>query len=670
MSLPARTVWPGRPATGLLLLPLCAGAALCQIAPDTGSLSPVVVTATRVPFAQSLSTTSTSVITSDDLRARGIVSLADALRDVVGAALVQTGSPGGVTSLFLRGGQSNYAKVLVDGVPINDPGGAFTFENLTVANVDRIEVVRGPTSVLYGSDAVMGVIQIFTKRGSGPAHGSLAGAGGTYKSVNATMDLGGSVGPVGYSAGGARETTAGILPFNNQYTNGELSGRLDLGAGSASSAAVTARYHTSDYHFPTLGSGVPVDRNQHRRTEGSAFGLDAARDFSRKLTGHVQLTSNSLDAANINPPDGGAADTGVFSFFQRTVTRRLGTDAHLDGRIGDVALLTVGGSLEGQSARTRSAEQFNFPAFPPPDSSATPPTAYFRRVEAGYAALVGNVGPMASYTAGFRVDRNSAFGTFGTYRLSGGYLVGAGVQVHAAIGTAFKEPTFEQNFSAVPFDSGNTHLRPERSLGWEVGLSESPFGQGLTLSATYFAERFRNVTDYTPIDTLIGGRPTNYINIAGANTHGVEVGLEAGPVAGTALALWYTGLTSRVTDLGVDQSGTGQFRAGSRLIRRPSHQFTATLREGIGSRASGAATVRFVGTRDDIDFTAGHRVVLPGYTAVDLAGDYRLIGTPTATGFSLTVRATNLLKRRYQEVATFAAPGRTILVGGRLDVHL
>jgi vitamin B12 transporter len=640
-----------------------------QTASDTASLTPVVVTATKVPLAETVPTASTTVITGEDLRARGIATVAEALKDVAGATVVQSGSFGSQTSLFLRGGQSGYVKVLLDGVPLNQPGGPFSFDYLTTANVDRIEILRGPASVLYGSDAMSGVIQIFTVRGSGPIAGYVAANGGNYTTFDGTADVSGGLGPFGYSAGGDRQSTSGILPFNNQMLNGEMSGRLDYGLNTPTSAAVTARYHTMDYHFPTVGDGRPVDHNQYSRDEGSSFALDAAHSFSRVFDGHILLTSNSQDVADINPPDVPAADSTFSQSFQREVDQRMGVDARLDAHIGG-AVITAGGSEEGQTDRTRSSDAFAAGGGSA-DTSITAPVARFRRIGAAYAQVVGNVGNLASYTAGVRLDDNSAFGTYGTYRVGVGYAIGTGGQLHASFGSAYKEPTFEQNFSAVPFDSGNTKLRPEHSIGWEAGISETPFGQGLTLSGTYFNQLFENIVDYTPVSTILPGSttPTNYVNVAGARADGIELAFLAGPVAGASISLAYTILRTRVTDVGFDTSGTGQYIVGDRLIRRPSHEFSGTFRHSLANKGSFGVTAHFVGTRDDINFDSDTRVVLAGYTTWDLVGDYRLLqGSAHGPNLSLTARVVNLFNRRYDEIATYAAPGRTVLVGGRIEV--
>jgi vitamin B12 transporter len=640
-------------------------------ATDTSRLNPVVVTATRVPFAQAVPTTSSTVITGAELQARGIISVADALRDVAGADPVQTGSMGGVTSLFFRGGESDYVKVLLDGVPLNQPGGAFFFQNLTTADIDRIEIVRGPTSVLYGSDAMTGVIQIFTKRGSGPPQGSLDLNGGSYKSFNGSGDFSGSAGPVGYSLGGVRETTEGILPFNNQFTNGELGGHLDFGRGTGSTLSLNARYHDTDYHYPTVSDGTPVDSNQHRRDEGSTFALDAGHVFTSGFDGRLSLTMDNEDAADISPQESPADTIGTFNSFDRDVYQRLNADMHFDARAGRAAVVTFGGSLEGQREWDRSFDVSNYGGI---DTSTTGPVAYFRRIEAGYAQVLANAGTSASFTAGARLDHDEVFGTYGTYRLGAGFLVAPGTQFHAQLGTSFKEPTFEQNFSTEPFDIGNPTLQPEHSLGWEAGLTEAPVSSHISLSATYFNQLFHNIIDYSPAGVPLPGHPAdsaNYVNIAGAIADGVELGALVGPITGSTLNLEYTYLDTRVTDNGVDTSGYSEYRIGTRLIRRPTNQFSGTLSQELPTHGFVSGTVRFIGTRDDINFNAPTattaRVVLPGYTTVDLAADYPLTPASTAGhGISLTARVTNLLNRQYEEVYSYAAPGRIILVGLRL----
>src|SRR5216117_1865001 len=193
-----------------LLASIATSGGLAAQGPDTVMLNPVVVTATRFPRSAAGVPAAVTVLRGVELRAQGIHTVFEALRDFPGATVVQTGSFGGQTSLFLRGGQSNYVKVLVDGVPVNQPGGSFDFANLTTENVDRIEVVRGPASVLYGSDAVTGVVQIFTRRGRGGPRATASVRAGTYGTADLEAGLLGGTGPASYSVDVAQVTTNGI----------------------------------------------------------------------------------------------------------------------------------------------------------------------------------------------------------------------------------------------------------------------------------------------------------------------------------------------------------------------------------------------------------------------------------------------------------------------------
>ena len=167
-------------------------AAAAQETQDTIRLKDVTVTATRVPVSAGALASSITVLHGEELQARGIRNVSDALRTVPGLYVVENGSFGAATSLFLRGGESDYVKVLIDGVAVNQPGGAFNFANLTVTNIERIEILRGPASVLYGSDATVGVVQIFTKRGDGPFRVSAGSRAGTYGSFGFDMDVSGA----------------------------------------------------------------------------------------------------------------------------------------------------------------------------------------------------------------------------------------------------------------------------------------------------------------------------------------------------------------------------------------------------------------------------------------------------------------------------------------------
>ena len=211
-----------------------------QEASDTVSLPEIVVTATRYPVAPDSVAATVTVLRGEDLRAQGIRFVSDALRQVPGAQVVRGGSYGSTTSLFVRGGESDYVKVLVDGVPVNQPGGSFDFSSLTTDNVERIEVLRGPGSVLYGSDAIAGIVQIVTREGRGPIEASGTAEGGTFGTAEWQVAALGGQERLGWSASVSRLTTDGIYDFNNSYRNTVGSARVRVSPGERTNLAFGA----------------------------------------------------------------------------------------------------------------------------------------------------------------------------------------------------------------------------------------------------------------------------------------------------------------------------------------------------------------------------------------------------------------------------------------------
>ena len=240
--------------TGAVPLLVLLAPALSAQRPDSTFLPPVVVTATRVDEPLGTGLAAVSVLRGDDLRRAGVHSVADALRLVPGAAIVRSGGPGAQTSLFLRGGESDYVRVLIDGVPANDPGGAVDLANLTLDNVDRIEVVRGPASVLYGTDAIAGVVQIFTKSGRGTTSAEASARAGRYGAQDLDASVSGGSHLASGTLGVARHRTDGILAFNNQYRNDVASGRLSVSPTERSTASISGRLTDNEFHYPTDGS--------------------------------------------------------------------------------------------------------------------------------------------------------------------------------------------------------------------------------------------------------------------------------------------------------------------------------------------------------------------------------------------------------------------------------
>ena len=608
---------------------------------DTARIAPVVVTATSTPMALDRVPASVTVLDGAMLRAEGLSHVADALRQVPGMAVVQSGSFGAPTSLFTRGAQNNYTKVLIDGVPVNDPGGALDLGLLTLDDVERIEIVRGPTSVLYGSDAVAGVVQIFTRHGAAHPRGSLDARGGSYSTydVEASAELpirGGSI-----AIGEGHHASNGIYAFNSRYRNDAGNAALAYSPWSGAHLTSTARYTDAIAHFPTDFTGAPVDPNAYRTEKRTLLGAELEQRFSAARA-TLGVTSNLANDASIDPPNA-AGDVGS---AQATRTLRQAADLRVAVPLPSALTLTIGGSAERQHQAS-------------PD--------YDRRNAATYVELVRSVG-LTTATLGARLDHSGTFGDFGTYRLSASRVLPAAFRARASIGTAFREPSFYESFD-TPFSVANPDLRPEHTTSWEAGMEHEIASGAATLGATYFHQRFVDLIDYR-FDAANPAQ-SRYENIALAGAAGAEVELRAAPVRGVSGDASYTWLDTKVLRAGFDPTPLAVLAQGGPLLRRPKHSASAGLRYDLPSGLALTARATYVGARPDHLFHGAptfdtEAVTLDPYTKLDLslAVPLRALWTDLAP-VALTLRADNVAGTRYQSVAGYATPGRMILAGLR-----
>ena len=622
---------------------------------DTTHLGTVVVSASKVPRPASTLTQAVTVLLGEDLRARGVTRVSDALREVPGAMLVQNGSYGAVTSLFLRGGESRYTKVLIDGIPVNSSGGFFDFSHLTTDNIERIEIVRGPASVLYGADAVSGIVQIFTRRGSDEPRASLGARAGTYRSFDVDADAAGDNTLGQFSLGAAHHSTDGILPFNNQYRNGTLSSALTLGHGTAGDARVSARYTAAEFHYPTDFTGQPVDSNSYRTQHRLTVGLDAGRNLNgyaqaRFLAGTNEVSDLTEDIAT---PFGATAP-------EHSAFRSRGYRRNAEGRLSFFlpanATITVGANYEKEHERSSNGSG--------PVGGATTQTDSFdasRNNLAYYSELLGNPDERFSYTLSGRVDDNSDYHRFGTYRIGGSAGIVPAVRLRASLSTAFNAPAFNQ-LRPTLYTVGSPALRPERIRSAEVGLTTSSRAEPVRLSAIYFTQRFSDLIQY-----VNGGPPSfkgSYANLTGASSDGYEAELALSPSSNWRGSASYTIVNPRITQ--VPPGYQGGANVGDALIRRPSHSGSVVVRYSRPASAGVGVALNFVGKRADTDFAQfpSPRVTLPANTKLDISAELP-VAARSRGGLTLNARVENALNKRYEDALHFAAPGRTVLIGAR-----
>ena len=625
----------------VVLIALAAPAVRGQQPVDTTRLVPVVITASRTDALQSVVTTAATVLSGEALRARGITTVAAALREVPGAAIVQTSAPGSQTSLFLRGGEPDYVQVLIDGVVVNEPGGTFNFANLTLDNVERIEVVRGPASVLYGSDAVTGVIQIFTQQGAGQPRADVGIRGGQRGLVDVDASITGGGPRARYSFGGGHHASAGIYDLNNDVRNSDASARLVLAPTTRSSISLTGRYGDARYDFPTEYTGQPLDPDSYSTERRLAAGLDAVYAVHPRADARVMLGLSRLQNISDDRPD----FPEDFAFRYASLSLRRSAEARLDLRVVPAATVTVGGDFDWQENETDG------------DTPALD-TLRQRWSRAAYAQLLGNAGTRWTYTVGGRLERNERFGTLRNLRGAIGVAVTSTTTLRASGGSAFKEPQFPE-ITGGCCANPNANLEPEYSTSWEAGI-EQRFGRAITLSATHFDQRFRDLIIYAPDPEAPAF--ARYLNARSATARGWEVAARAGLPYGASVRANLAGLdaTMHRTDA----------EASSPLPRRPSHTGSVVVAAPIGARLTLTGDVSHVGRRRDVEFFAeapfSANVRLPAYSLLGLSATVQVGRVLGAREAEVAMRIDNVRNREYEAVAGFASPGRIASIGARL----
>lgn len=622
------------------------------------SLEGLVVTAAPTTLDEDAVSSHVTILGADDLRRFGDRSLAEVLRDVAGVHVVRGGSFGAVTSLFLRGGESDYTLVMVDGVQVNQAGGGFDFAELTTDAVERVEIVRGPASALYGSDAVTGVIHVITRSGSGPPVTSLSFQAGSFGRQDLSAALRAGTERASYGVSVARSVTDGIFELNNRSSMLLLSGTGRFLPDDRTRLEVNIRASDREYHFPTNSAGAVVDENAFTFSDGVTARISARRRVTERFSVETTFGLNEMDGGTDDAVDGPADTVGFFGFtsldhFRRSVGEFRG---HLL-----LDRVTITGGFEYEEERQRSFTESLSEFGPSSGRSAS------RRENLGYFAHATGEVAGATYQVGARLEDNQRFGTSATWQAGVATATpwSANGVLRASVGTAIKEPTFFETF-ATGFARGNPDLDPERSLAWEVGLEERVAGV-VTFGATYFDQRFEDLIQYTFAPPEPGD--PNYFNVAAARARGVELDadVQEGIWSGGASWSW---VDTEVTDSGFDDGPGASFVDGEPLLRRPTWKGSFHAAVDLG-RADVAARLRHVGSRHDRDFSTfpATPVVLDAFRLLSLSLDLLVVdGSEGGPDVALELRGENLLDADYQELFGFPTPGRGLYVGGRVTL--
>jgi len=629
-------------------------------------LNPVVVTATREPTPLTAVTQPVVVLSGRTLRAQGVTTVAGALRQLPGAAVVQSGSYGAVTSLFLRGGESRYTKVLVDGVPVNAAGGALDLQSLSLDDVDRIEVVYGPSSALYGADAVAGVVQIFTRRAGRTPSADATIRGGTYGSHDATLALRSGEGSVSGAVGAGWHSTNGILPFNNAFSTGSVDGALDVVPDSATRIHITTRYNAATYHYPTDYTGALTDTSSYDVTHQLVGALDASRRISPWLT--VRALAGVQGARRLTEDTQTDTTSGAAQFVKTSDPERDDrrfAEGRVEGAVQGLRL-TAGARYERESSRTDSRVRTYTTDYNTGTVASTTGAEAHRITHGYYASVQGTAARRVAFDGGVRYDVHSDFRAATTGRGGVSVALWRGARTRASYGTAFNAPAFYESQGSV-YNRPNPQLQPERAHTLDLALEQSVAGGRVVLTLDRFDQRYSQLIQYVPAiyDASFNVvTPAYYDNLTRARASGYEADVRIALTDYLTGAASYTSTRARVVQ--VPAGFVGGQAAGDALLRRASHTATASVEYAPRSWSAGIVAA-YVGRRPDQDFSQfpSPTVTLPSHTRVDLSASADLVHDAAGT-ISATLRVTNLLDRRYEDVLHFPAPRRAVFVGLRL----
>ena len=624
-------------------LGLAAPAAAQDIAqsPPPG-ITPVVVTATRVNTPINDVASAITLITAADIQNHQWRTLPDALMTTPGLNVVQTGGPGGLTSVFIRGANSDQTKVIIDGIDVEDPStGAFDFGQVSTADLARVEILRGPSSSLYGPNAIGGVINIVTLDGSGPAHIKATVEGGSFDTANETFEIAGSTEKISYNfdiahnfSGNTPITPLGLLApgegrIGDRYDNLTASTKVNYQASPTLGFGLVARFVDADLRstgenyiaFPAVPDAAQTDqltRQVFTRGEARLSLFDHRFDnvFGVGFTYYRTTIQAPDDGLGLPAPTVDDGDRLKFDWqgtlkINPATTLVLGADADFDRLINSPINASDG-------------------------------------YQAGFAEVDANPVKGLNIALSVRGDHDNRFGGAVTWRVAPVYTLAAtGTQFKATYGTGFKAPTLSQLYVSFPAFNffANPDLKPETSRGYDIGFEQPLARDHVRFGATWFDNSIRNLIDSN-------ADFTSYANIGRATTYGAETFLAINLSSRLSLRTDYTYTFTR-DDL-----------THQELLRRPKDVADLTGTWRPSERLQFSATLLYKGAWVDgsRDFSIPRLYASP-YATVNVAASYQLTRTVT-----LFARIDNLLNRQYQDPVGFDKPGIGAFGGVTVDL--
>jgi len=620
-------------------------------------LPPIVVSATTVPTPASELGSSVTVVTGDDLQREQLRTVPDALKKVPGLDIVQTGGPGGQTSVFMRGTNANHVKVLIDGIDVGNPSitnGAFDFGHLLTSDIEKIEVLRGPQSGLYGSDAIGGVIAITTKKGEGPPRVTATAEAGSFGTFNQTASLRGSQANFSYAFNVAhfRSTDVPVTPLhllapgekrnNDNYDNWTYSAKLGADLSDNLAVNFVARYTDAKLGFTGEDFRLfPLDfpealqstqRNHNFYSRGEAvWSL-----FDDRFKNYFGVNYTNQWDWTLNPNPDFFFASPLVSPPITNLGERIKFDWRGEARLIPGQTVVLGLEHQSESLRTDSTGTVD-PFFNFTQTTTTAKTSN----KAGYVELQSEFAKRFFLVSNVRYDDNQSFGPHTTWRLAPAFIVpGTNTKLKGSYGTGFKAPTLTQlyvnnpSFNAV----ANPNLRPETSKGYDFGFEQPLFHDRVNFGVTYFHNDIKNLINNV---FNLSNFSFTYVNVGAATTYGTETFASIAVTDQLKLRADYTTIVTRDETTGLGLRNRPGHKESLSAIWSPNQQFTLST------------TLLYVGRA--VEFNRDGtipRVDSDAYTLVNIAGNYKVDDRVTVFG-----RIDNLLNRHYESPVGFDQPG-------------
>jgi len=629
---------------------------------EAQKLNPVVVTATRIEQPIADIGTTITVVENPQIQEQKIDRVGDVLRQVPGVQVTQSGSPGSVTGVSIRGATSAQTLILVDGVEVNAGAtGSFGIANLTTDNLDRVEILRGAGGSLYGSQAIGGVVNVLSQEGQGPPTASLVSAGGNRATSQQVATVSGAAGNLGYSGAVSYFSTEGFRPVNDNSDNLSGSARLDYHLGDDTVISGFARYIASNVSLPDylVFSGVPLDPTAHERDEFMLFKGEVEHHFGDNLLARASAFFLRQDVRVNAPPFPGGIVFGAPYFETDSIpeeTRGGNAEAIYTWAPGFRTL--AGFDFLDRWLRSGSFCSFCDPL--PPFAAGVSKFNARRQEYAGYVEQEASLfNDHVLVTGGFRVDGNSQFGKQVSPAWSVAIpLTKISTTLRGSYSEGFRAPAFNELYYP---DYGNPRLKPEISSEYDGGFTTN-FGERASLTATYFSRRVKNLIVTVPCPTCIFGSEAG--NAARVDVQGVEIVPSLTLVKGLTLSGNVTVLDETHAD------AAGSTAAPLRVAKHTASALLQYVRSANflpHDRITASVNYNFVGDRDDITLqstVANHAA----YSRVDAVASYAM-GIPLRFVHNEEVfaRVSNLMDRHYSEAFGFPAPTINVLAGVKLD---